>query len=249
MDFYEQLTNYIVFPTESDHHGSSSVGSARVLTEVMYSNMIDMAAGRGNYIVSGFTLPPISSSITDAPVAAGSAIIDGHLIMGSDNILVDLSPSLTNYLYLKLEYSGDYVNRPLIEVNTTGTTPAHCAFLGKCVTDGTQVTSVSPWRTGPRIVYGSAELSGSTVTKISAGGRSWNITGSGGWTLTFDTGSFINKPIVHIVSINSPYPYAPIVFDVNDGASNDEITFTAYGWDTDHFDSLTQITIAFIACG
>lgn len=252
-DFYEELVNYSVFPTEQDHHGAQPVGSARIATEVMFTGVLDLALGRGNYIVSGFTLPPNGDPITAAHVAAGAAIIDGHYIVGASDVHVQLSDGATNYLYLKLEYDGDIVERPLIEVNTTGTTPAHAAFLGYLTTSGGSVVNDSQhhWRTGPRIVYGVAEISGSTCTKVSAGGRQWNITGSGGsYTITFDDGSFINKPVFipHLLNLS---PGAQTNIIIADGASNDEVDFYTYQWDAvnSEWDSCTAFTISFIACG
>jgi len=251
MDFYEELVDYVVFPTENDHHGASTVGTARCLTEIMFSAITDICVGKGNYVVSGFTLPPNSSPIGAAPIAAGSAIIDGHYITGSSAITVTLDPGATSYVYLKLDYDGDLVDRPLIEVNTTGTTPGHAAFLGTVTTDGSVVTSQVHWRTGPRIVYGVAEISGGTCTKVAAGGRQWNITGSGGsYTITFDDGSFINKPVFIPRILNtSPATQSSVI--VTDGASNDEVDFIVYEWDATgtEWDLDASFTISFIACG
>lgn len=250
MDFYEQLANYLIFPTEQDHHGESSTGSGRIATELMFCAVADIMSGRGNYIVTGFTLPPQSSSITDAPVGAGSAWIDGHYIVGNDNILVDLTDDATNYFYLKLEYTGDYVERPLIEVNTTGTTPSHAAFIGYVVTASGIVTStIKHWRSGPRLAYGIVSLSGGSVSSYDVrGGRQWTVTGAGGstYSLTFDTGSFLNKPCAIFQLLNASGAGCVRVLD---GDSNDDIHFVMYVESAGTMTATDTGTVSFIVCG
>lgn len=250
-DFYEQLTNYLVFPTEQDHHGESAVGSGRIMTELMWGAVSDIMIGRGNYIVNGFTLPPNGSSITNAPVAAGSAWIEGHYISGNDNIEVDLTDGSVNYLYLKLEYDGEYVDRPLIEVNTTGTTPAHAAFLGHLTTSGGSVVNDSQkhWRSGPRMCYGIVSLSGGGVDSYDVrGGRSWTVTSAGGstYSLTFDTGSFLNKPCAIFQLLNAS---AAGCVRVLDGGSNDDIHFIMYTESAGTMTATDTGTVSFIVCG
>jgi hypothetical protein len=144
-DFYagSGLENYLVFPTEIDHHGSAAHGSGNTATEQNFTTLTNLFAQQRNRIISGFTLP--TSGGPTGSVVAGTAIIEGYSVSGTGTIAISWAASAaTKYVYLKLlKAVGGNVTNPAIEVNETGTLPAYAIPLGILKTNASGViTSV-----------------------------------------------------------------------------------------------------------
>jgi hypothetical protein len=133
------------------------------------------------FVVSGYSLS--DGGTLNVDVAAGSAMINGYLITDTAATTGNaLTNTATNYVYLLVDGT--------ITVNTTGTNPGNAILLGKVVTAGGVVSSISHLvniTSGKDIaIYKSAdEVRESTVTIVDDTDLIFAVLARQAWEFTF----------------------------------------------------------------
>lgn len=207
---YGNLANYIVNPTENDVYGDGSVGDGRILQELYLARSIYKAGSGVNSIISGFTLPS-SGATSAATVAAGSAVVGGYYIFGTDT--VDISDALTGtgtwWVWLVMSVDGNgKVDRPELYITSGATRPTEPTeqhtLLGHITVSSTTITGATDYRCQNQVCWGSFVADGGNVTSVKFGSNNWAWSASGlDVTITWDT----------------PFLVAPVGFIADSGAN------------------------------
>jgi hypothetical protein len=103
------------------------------ITEAAWSAQNQSLTVAERYRLSGYTVS--AGTGLNANVAAGTCVVNGYHIVSDGTQAVAVTASQTNYIWLNADGT--------LSANTTGTNPGSELLLGKAVTDGSGVTSVS----------------------------------------------------------------------------------------------------------
>jgi hypothetical protein len=196
-NYYDNLANFLVYPTEGDHYGAGVVGDGRLIKEL---TIAPLYAGMQNRVIAGFALPS-SGAAASGRVAAGTAVVSGYYVTGAGSytIAAGYTNSATNWVWLVLIRSAGKVIRPEIQVEVGALKPADPAdsvLLGAVVVDGSgTITSAIDCRSQGRVLRGSF-IYGSSMTSVDYCGGGWTYTIDGAAiTVTFTT-AFLRAPMV-----------------------------------------------------
>lgn len=179
------ITGEQIWWSQNDIYGSGvggSTGDGKRFLEVQYRKKFGPASLRNSYLITGGTLPATDPDLT-ITVGAGSANLDGHFVQWPATN-VTLPDNTTNWLFLKLVYSGGLVTGLEIEDNTTGVIPASSLQLGSCTTSsGAMTAGVAAGRVegpGSLVVYTSSGTFTVNAGQYRAKIRIWSAGGGGG---------------------------------------------------------------------
>lgn len=197
------LSTYCVNPTENDVYGGLSAGSGRILQESYFSQIARYEAGMPGRVISGFVLPT-SGSRTDATITAGSAVICGYHVVGTDNISVTFTDSATTWVWLQLATSSGIVTGAQLYLDTGAWKPSAptqpAILLGSVVVSGgTCQTSGYDLRSSNTRVFGQVNSDGA-ISHYGPGNWSVSKGGTGIYTITVESGVFISLPCVLAVA-------------------------------------------------
>tara|TARA_R110002126_G_scaffold94505_1_gene223031 strand:+ start:251 stop:1051 length:801 start_codon:yes stop_codon:yes gene_type:complete len=103
------------------------------ITEAAWSAQNQALTVVERYRLSGYTVA--AGTGLNADIAAGTCVVNGYHIVSDATQAVAVTASQTNYIWLNADGTLSH--------NTTGTNPGSELLLGKAVTDGSGVTSVS----------------------------------------------------------------------------------------------------------
>jgi hypothetical protein len=181
-EFYDALANYLVWPTAADHHGDDyGAGAGLTFLEQHVTKNWYNGSTQVNRVISGFALPS-SGSATNATITAGTAMIAGYLITGTDNIVTVDFTNTTSYVYLALVGDGTNVTQPIIYVETSriASTSKWHLLLGTVTAAAGTISGSVDMRTEGRHIWGAVTHSdGGTSTIANAGSANWAVSKSG----------------------------------------------------------------------
>jgi hypothetical protein len=208
-NLYDALLNYLVWPTEADHHGDDyGVGSGLIFLEKIMTKDWYNGSTQVNRVVSGFALPD-SGSATNATIGYGTAIIAGYLITGTDDIVTVDFTDTTSYVYLALQGDGITVTQPIIKVETARLTGANVdkwhLLLGTVTAAGGTISTAADMRIEGRHVWGAVTHSDAgTPTVENYGSANWTVTRSSAQSvITYDNPFLFKAPTVIVASENA----------------------------------------------
>ncbi len=187
-DFYGDLANALVYPTELDHHGSGAEGiGSSVLEAYLCATMYGHAPWWGS-VKSGFAVPTTGTGLAHN-IAVGEAILLGHRIYGTGNVACDFTANAVNWVFLVMEYDASIrVIRPIITINTTGTKPANSILLGTVTFNTTPaITAYTDTRWMGHASWGMIASDGGYMNR---GSYDWTASGYSPCTITTDYNTF-----------------------------------------------------------
>lgn len=196
-EFYADcnLDDYLVWPTEDDHHGAVySAGAGLIIREPIWTTTRHSLGSSVNRVISGFVLPS-SGDAYPATITAGSAVIAGYLVTGTANLTGLTFTNTTSYVYLGLVGDGTNVTKPVLYIETAriAAVTKWLLFLGTVTAAGGTISTANDQRTQGRCVYGSV-VAGAIAEY-----------GSADWTVSSGTVTFINNFLKVPTVIVSPY--------------------------------------------
>jgi hypothetical protein len=213
-NFYDNLANFSVYPTEGDHYGAGVVGDGRLIKELTITPFYAGLCPQRNVVLAGFALPS-SGSAASGRVAAGTAVVSGYYVTGAGayTIAAGYTNSATNWVWLVLIRSAGKVIRPEIQVETgtlKPTDPADSVLLGAVIVDGSgTITSAIDCRNSGRRVMGyllAHRESGenATITTVDHASGGWYISNIAlaVITITF-TQAFVRTPLAVVLNVGA----------------------------------------------
>lgn len=188
-----QLSNHLVFPTESDVNGGTT-GAGKIGTETHIAALYGSEFPR---VISGFTLPG-SGALTQS-LAGGSAVVAGYLVEGTGTYSFTFAASSTNYMWLTVTKTSGLVTSVSVQNETSATTfPTDGVLLGTVTTNGSAVTGSVDLRPQGIILHGLISSAGAVVS--GSGMFKATRTALGTYEIAFPSGYFRRKPAVLVSS-------------------------------------------------
>ena len=168
-NFYGNLENFLVTPTENDHYGAGIIGDGRIMTELQHVPLLAALCPQRNVVLSGFALPT-SGDADASTISAGMAVIAGYYISGAGGypLSVTYTDSATNWVWLTLIRDGNgRVLRPELQVSTATaadrkpTDPTDSTLLGSVTVNGSgAITATGDFRNSGRFLSGYTTMDG-----------------------------------------------------------------------------------------
>jgi hypothetical protein len=163
-----------IYPTENNI-GIADGLEARIIREAMDAEFkVGLSSGLTAKKLSGFALSIVTGQLS-VDVAAGKAIINGRFVEQTTTVRVTgLTPSVTtNYIFVSYptDVNGLATTAPVFTVQGTVTPPTNGLLLGRCTTNGTEVTTTYSTITWSLPIVGNYTGNGSGSREIFLGFR------------------------------------------------------------------------------